>query len=93
MRALMGYGLLVRSSEEGPFVSRVVDDSPAAEAGFKRGQIILKVGESDVKGPSAVYLAAAEQGLLVGKRLQFTIADVGSDQAGAPRAIDVQVLR
>jgi serine protease Do len=92
-RAFARYGLLVVSSPEGPVVRRVLPDSPADQAGFKPGQVVLKVGDVNVKSPLDVYSIAEEQGILIGRKLQLTIADVEGETSTAPRTIDIQVLR
>ena len=76
-----------------PVVRRVLPDSPADQAGFKPGQVVLKVGDVSVKSPLDVYSIAEEQGILIGRKLQLTIADVEGETSTAPRTIDIQVLR
>ena len=78
---------------QSPVIKRVDPDSPASEAGFRTGQIVLQVGDQAVHSIEEVCTAAAEQGLLLGRRLRFTVADVDSAQAGAPKTIEVQALK
>ncbi len=49
---------------KGALVSRVTDDSPAAKAGIKAEDIILKVNDQDIDGPDQLtnYVASLEPG-------------------------------
>lgn len=62
------FGLTLReytkSSEGGALVTTVVDDSPAAKAGVKKGDVIVGFGADVVRGPAKVteMLRAAKPG-------------------------------
>jgi len=43
-----------KSNEGGALVTRVVDDSPAAKAGVKNGDVIVAIGGDVVRGPARV---------------------------------------
>jgi serine protease Do len=91
--ALLQYGILLRDTDEGVRVRRVRSDSVAESAGFNTEQVILRVGGKSVHRAIDVLSAAAENGLLLGKRVPFEVATVGSESSAAPVTIDVQVLR
>jgi len=57
--------------EEGILVAHVVADSPAAQAGLRRGDIIMKVGDKAVNQPSE--LTASLKALKTGDSLTLTI--------------------
>jgi len=57
--------------EEGILVAHVVADSPAAQAGLRRGDIITKVGDKAVNQPSE--LTASLKALKTGDSLTLTI--------------------
>ena len=42
---------------KGALVTEVVEDSPAAKAGLKAGDVIVKVGEKDINSSGALYKA------------------------------------
>jgi serine protease Do len=91
--SLARYGLGLRQSDAGPVIGRVADDSPAADAGFKAQQAILSVGGKPVHDVSEVLAAAADGGLLLGRRVAFEVADTDEQSSSAPQTIEVQVLR
>lgn len=45
---------------KGALVTEVIEDSPAAAAGLKAGDVIVKIGESDIDSPEALHEAMAE---------------------------------
>lgn len=47
-----GIGVYIGSSEEGTIVAGVMDDSPAAEAGVQRGDLIQAINGTSTKGMS-----------------------------------------
>ena len=75
-----------------PNVRFVMPDSAAATAGFERGQIIKKVGQSAVDSSRAAYLAMAEQGLLLGKRIELTLTQGDAAAESEPKTIKIQLL-
>lgn len=99
LESLARYGLgIVRSrrgalNEQPAVINEVLPDSPAAAAGFAAGQKVLQVGETPVSNAAELCLAAAEQGLLLGKRIEFLIAEEDGDTSTAPRTIEVQIVR
>ncbi|WP_423222745.1 PDZ domain-containing protein [Candidatus Amarolinea aalborgensis] len=81
VQALTGRGGVTRTAsaaaastpavEEGILVAHVVADSPAAQAGLRRGDIIMKVGDQAVNQPSE--LTASLKALKTGDSLTLTI--------------------
>ena len=59
------------SSEKGAIVANVIDDSPAAKAGFKQGDVILSLNGSEVDDQRDLTRKVA--GLIAGERANFTI--------------------
>ena len=53
-----GYGL---DTPMGAIVSRVVDDTPASEAGLKRGDLIIAVDGEEIIEPKSIYRIIAEK--------------------------------
>lgn len=47
-----GIGVEISGSEEGTIIMNVFDNSPASKAGFKKGDIIVKINNTDVKSLS-----------------------------------------
>jgi serine protease Do len=52
-----GMGL---TSEKGALVSSVQDDSPAAKAGIKSGDVVMRFGEHEIESPKALSRAVAD---------------------------------
>ena len=48
-------GVVTEEAEEGAKVNQVSDESPAAKAGLKEGDIITKVNDIKIDGPAALY--------------------------------------
>lgn len=48
-------GVVTEETEEGAKVNQVSDESPAAKAGLKEGDIITKVNDIKIDGPAALY--------------------------------------
>jgi serine protease Do len=90
---LARYGLGLRGTgRDGPFVARVIQGSAAAEAGFKEGQAIVSVGGKAVESLDQVYLAAADQGLLLGRSVPFVVDETDEDASTSKsRTIDVRI--
>jgi serine protease Do len=94
-RTLERYGLFLgaRRLDLPAVIRRVAPESQAEEAGFKVRATILAVGKTPVKTIGDVYLAAADQGLLLGKKVPLLVAEEESENTSAiPQTIDVQVL-
>lgn len=92
--ALDRYGLVVRASRRGdPVVAWVTPSSPAAESGFEAGQVIRRVGPSAVASDRDVYLALAEQGLLLGRRIEVAVSAETADGASVDTVLTVQLTR
>jgi serine protease Do len=48
-------GVVTEQTEEGAKVNQVSDESPAAKAGLKEGDIITKVNDIKIDGPASLY--------------------------------------
>ena len=48
-------GVVTEQTEQGAKVNQVSDESPAAKAGLKEGDIITKVNDIKIDGPSSLY--------------------------------------
>ena len=48
-------GVVTEQTEEGAKVNQVSDESPAAKAGLKEGDIIIKVNDIKIDGPASLY--------------------------------------
>ena len=48
-------GVVTEETEEGAKVNQVSDESPAAKAGLKEGDIITKVNDIKIDGPASLY--------------------------------------
>jgi len=59
------------NSEKGAIVANVVDDSPAAKAGFRQGDVILALNGNDIDDSRDLTRKVA--GLLAGDRANFTV--------------------
>jgi serine protease Do len=91
--SLVTYGLKPQFGGELPSIEVVFPNSAADDAGFRAGDVILRVADKPVQNWQDVALAAAEAGLLVGRRVPFTVVASEEDQSPQPRTIDVQVVR
>lgn len=92
--ALFRYGLRF-SMRQGsrPTVAEVAANSPAEEAGFRSGQLILAVNDQPVRTLADFYVAALDAGLLQGWVVSITVAEMGDDMTMRPRKIEVQIIR
>jgi S1-C subfamily serine protease len=89
---LLRYGVMVGDSRDGPIVGRVISGSAAAEAGFRSGQAIISVGGKKVDTLEELYLSAADQGILLGRSVQFVIEEVDEDAGtSSSKKIDVRL--
>ena len=80
-----GVGVVIRSSEtEGLWIVSVVSGSPAQEAGLRTGDVLLKIGQTDV-----THMTAKEAGELIrgitGSSVSLTI-----DRDGEVMVFDLQ---
>lgn len=74
--ALRLFGLGIgQGLDPRPMVRMVIQESAADEAGFEPGQLIQKVGDKAVGNVEEMFVAAADQGLLLGRDVRFTVAD------------------
>jgi len=67
----------LRDMPAGAYVSTVIPDSPADEAGLQRGDIITKIGDEDITGENS--LSEIINKSKVGDRLQITIDREGRE--------------
>lgn len=54
------FGLQAEQSEDGLVIREVTPDSPAAEAGFEVGDVVTKVGETDITNMADVMTALSD---------------------------------
>ena len=59
------------SVSEGAYVASVVDDSPASEAGIQKGDVITKVGDTEVDSADSVIIALRSYD--VGDKVTLTV--------------------
>ncbi len=95
-RALFLFGLGVGAV--GPdgrlVVTSVIKGSGADEAGFEPGHHILRVGDTAVASIDSLLIAAAEQGLLLGREVSVTVAESNEDNAAStPRTLSIRIRR
>jgi len=67
------------SDGEGALVTEVIEDSPAAEAGMKAGDVIVKLGDQDIDSPDALYKAVADTE--PGQQLAVKVVRKGQDKS------------
>jgi serine protease Do len=90
---LFRYGMrLPNGLDRAASVWAVAPNSAAASAGFKEGQLILRVDDKPVSTVREVLAAAAEGGLLIGAPVVFSIADDKDDETTASK-ITVRIVR
>lgn len=53
-------GVVTEATEQGAKINQVSDESPAAKAGLKEGDIITKVNDIKIDGPAALYEAVGK---------------------------------
>lgn len=79
---------------DGALVEKVVEDSPAAKAGFEAGDVIVGVGDEDTDGPDDVI--AAVRGHKPGDEVAFKVVRKGKEKTLkaelAEREVDVADL-
>jgi S1-C subfamily serine protease len=93
MIAIVQFGLVCRNTRAGAAIQGVLPESAAAEAGFETGQIVTMIGGKAVNNWNEVAVAASDAGLLLGRRVPFTVVLSGEEQSEAPKAIEVQIPR
>ncbi len=91
--AIVTYGLKPHPGAELPTIEAVFPNSAADDAGFKSGDIVLRVGEKPVRNWREAAIAAADAGLLVGRKVPFTVVEAREEESPQPRTIDVQIVR
>lgn len=67
-----GLGISIRRHEDGVFVQRVLDGSPAAGLGLMKGDLIIEVGGEEIAGQSVAEISG-KLGGPVGTTQSFTI--------------------
>lgn len=94
-RALTTFGIrfgFFRTDTGRPVIGGIETGSAAERAGLKEGQLILKVGERAVGTWNEVFAASAEQGLLLGKPVDFEVAETAEQQSSVT-SVRVRVPR
>src|SRR5262245_47142146 len=81
-KAAPGYlGVMASKAEEGksgPWLREVTPDSPAAKAGLQNGDIVTKIGDTDIKDVAG--LTAAVAGHKPGDKLTLWVMRDGKEQ-------------
>lgn len=83
-RAIMAYGLTCQEIRGGIALAAVDPDSPAAAAGLRRGQVIIRVGSAKVDGASDFLSNLAASGFLNGRPLTLTVVDIDGQTRDVP---------
>lgn len=74
-------GLEFDKSEEGKLaVKRVVEDSPAAEAGFREGDVIVALNGVAYNDENKEKIKAQWEGMAPGKKMGFTVSRNGYEK-------------
>jgi S1-C subfamily serine protease len=68
---------VLRNMPEGAYISTVIPDSPADDAGLQRGDIIIKINDNDISVENT--LAEIINKSKVGDRLKLTVDREGSE--------------
>ncbi len=92
-REFLRFGLTIREGVDGPRISQVREDSPALEAGFKVGQLILRVNERPVRTFGDVQAAAYDEGFLVGRRVVLSVSETSEQGMGEPKDLEIFLRR
>jgi len=92
-RAILQFGLILRESALGPRIQSVTEDSDAAEAGFKVGQIIVQVNDRPVRTFTDVFAAALDGGLLIGRKLTVSVSEAGENGMSEPKELEMRLTR
>lgn len=86
--AVMAFGLLWQEIRGGVALARVDPDSPAHAAGFRKGQVIVRVDDDTVDGAEDFLSNLATRGFVNGRTLTATVVDTD----GQMREVPIQYL-
>lgn len=86
--ALAMLGLVVDEGREGLYVARVGRSTRAEEAGLRRDQRVLRVGETPVLTLADFFDQVAAQGLLRGRTVRLLVAGAGDVE---PMEVQIRV--
>jgi S1-C subfamily serine protease len=89
---LLRFGMRLGDTRRGAAVVAVAPGSSADAAGFKDGQLILRVDDKPVENSGEVLTAAADAGLLIGSSVTFTVVEDAKD-VSTPTEIRVRITR
>lgn len=82
--AVQAFGLMCQEIRGGVALAQVEPDSPAALAGFRRGQVIIRV-ESDAVDDAEDFLTnLASNGFMNGRAMKITVVDVDGQTREVP---------
>lgn len=82
---LARYGLVINNGDlndsggDPPVVTRVIADSWAEQAGFARGQRVIRVGGREVETVDEFAAALSDKGLLIGRSVEIVVAQQSPD--------------
>jgi S1-C subfamily serine protease len=80
-------GMQVVDTPQGPVIFSVIRGGPAALARLGEGQVILAVGATKVSSVADFAAELVNQGWLVGKDLELTVADIVGERVGDARTV------
>jgi serine protease Do len=72
-------GILLRDTEEGVTVARVLEGSRAAEAGFAEGQVVIRIDDQEVSDTTQAVLALQREGAFLGRSVEVRVRVVDKD--------------
>jgi S1-C subfamily serine protease len=72
-------GILLRDTEEGVTVARVLEGSRAAEAGFAQGQVVIRIDDQEVSDTTQAVLALQREGAFLGRSVEVRVRVVDKD--------------
>jgi len=89
-QSLLRFGLVFEDSETGPIVSALTAVSAFRE-GFRRGQLVLSVGERSVASADEVYDALIKAGILDGKAASVQVLPPDADNPDQAKRFQIRL--
>ena len=85
------YGLDIRNTPEGGVGVHPIPESPAADAGFEKGQIISAIAGKKVKNVEDFVSQLIDRGFFVGKTVTVTVVMTNEDMSTKPKDIEMKM--